>query len=91
MTARPCTYSATFPTPQYRHLRLQSLVEGASDIMIHNAYRTGNLSPTSSEIQPPDEPLLVDTLEIVSHVSVALSDASAHHVLLGDFNIHHSI
>jgi hypothetical protein len=25
------------------------------------------------------------------HVSIALSDASAHHVLLGDFNINHPI
>ncbi len=62
-------------------------MEGARDIRIHNVYRTGNLSPTSSENQPRDEPLLVDTHETFSHVSAALSDASAHHVLLGDFNI----
>ncbi len=66
-------------------------MEGARDIMIHNVYRTGNLSPTSSDNQPRDEPLLVDTHEIFSHVSAALSDASAHHVLLGNFNIHHPI
>ncbi len=59
--------------------------------MIHNVYRTRNFSPTSSENQPPDEPLLVDAHEIFSHVSTALSDASAHHVLLGDFTIHHPI
>ncbi len=59
--------------------------------MIHNGYCTRNLSPTSSENQPPDEPLLVDTHEIFLHVSAALCDASAYHVLLGDFNIHHPI
>jgi endonuclease/exonuclease/phosphatase family metal-dependent hydrolase len=66
-------------------------VEGARETMIHNVCRTGNLSPTSSENQLPDESLLVDTHEISLHVSAALSDTSAHHVLLGDFNIHQPI
>ncbi len=87
----PSSYSATIPTPKYGHLRLRSPVEGAREIMIHTVYHTRNLSPTSSENQPLDEPLLVDTYEIFSHVSTALSDASAHPVLLGDFNIHHPI
>ncbi len=39
---------------------------------------------------PSDESVLVNTHEISSHVSAALSDASALHVLLGDFNIHHN-
>jgi hypothetical protein len=39
--------------------------------MIDNAYRTGNLPPTSSENQPPDEPLSVDNHEILLHVSSA--------------------
>jgi hypothetical protein len=34
-------------------------------------------------------PLSLDTHEILSLVSAAISDASADHVLLGDFNIHH--
>ncbi len=58
--------------------------------MIHNVYQTENLSPTSSEYEHPNEPLSVDTHKIFSHVSTALSDTSAYHVLLGDFNIHHS-
>jgi hypothetical protein len=87
----PSSYSATFLTPKYGHLRLRSPVKGARDIMIHNVYLTRKFSPTSSENQPPDEPLLVDTHEIFSHVSTALSDASAHHVLLGNFNIYHPI
>jgi hypothetical protein len=47
--------------------------------------------PLLQKTSPPDEPLSVDTHEILSHVSTALSDTSAYHVLLGDFNIHHSI
>jgi hypothetical protein len=42
-----------------------------------------------SENLPPDEPLSVDYHKTISFVSAALSDASADHVLLGDFNIHH--
>jgi hypothetical protein len=57
----PSSYSATFPSPKYRNLRLWSPVEGARDIMIHNVYHTRNFSPTSYENQPPDGPLLVDT------------------------------
>ncbi len=49
------------------------------------------LSSTTSESQHPDDPLPVNTHEIFSHVSTALSDAYACHVLLGDFNIHHPI
>jgi hypothetical protein len=58
------SYFATWTTPKYGHLCLQSSMEEASDVMIHNVYRTGNLSPTSAESQPPDEPHLVDTHEI---------------------------
>jgi endonuclease/exonuclease/phosphatase family metal-dependent hydrolase len=57
--------------------------------MIHNVYRTRNLPSTSSENQPPDEPLPLDTHEIFSFVSAAISDDSADHILVGDFNIHH--
>jgi hypothetical protein len=57
--------------------------------MIHNVYRTGNLPPTSSELQPTDELLPLDTHEIFSFVHASLSDNSVDHVLLGDFNIHH--
>jgi endonuclease/exonuclease/phosphatase family metal-dependent hydrolase len=57
--------------------------------MIHNVYRMQNLPPTSSENQAPDEPLPLDTHEIFSFVSAAISDASADNVLLGDFNLHH--
>ncbi len=85
----PSSYSVAFPTPKYGYPRLRSSVEWARDVMIHNVYRTGNLSPTLLEHQHPDEPLSVDTHEIFSHVSIAFSDTSAHHVLLGDFNIHH--
>jgi hypothetical protein len=60
-------------------------VEGARDIMIYNVNHTGNLSPTSSENQLTDEPLLVHTHEIFLHVSAAQSDASANHVLVDDF------
>jgi hypothetical protein len=85
----PSSYSACFPTPKYGHLRIRSPVEGVRDIMIHNVYRTRNLPPTSSVNKPRDEPLSLDTHEIFSFVSAALSDAIAHHVLLGDFNIHY--
>jgi hypothetical protein len=57
--------------------------------MIQKVYRTGNNSYTSSENQLPYEPLSVDTHEILLHVPTALSDTSAYHVLLGDFNTHH--
>jgi hypothetical protein len=60
----PSSYSATFPTPKYGHLCLRSPVEGARDIMIHNVYRTRNLSLTSSANQPLDERLLVGTYAI---------------------------
>ncbi len=61
----------------------------ARDILIHNVYRSGNHSPTSSENLPLDELLSVDTYEVFSHVSAALSDTTAHYVLLGDVNIYH--
>jgi hypothetical protein len=57
--------------------------------VIHNVYCTENLSPTLSKYEHPEEPLLVDTQKIFLHVSTALSDTSAYHVLLGDFNTHH--
>ncbi len=57
--------------------------------MIYNLYPTGNYSSTSSENQSLDKPLSVDTHKILVQASIALSDASAHHVLLGDFNFHH--
>jgi hypothetical protein len=85
----PSSYSVAFPTPKYCYLRLRSSAQGARDVMIHNLYRTRNLPHTSSENQPHDEPLSDDTHEIFSHVSAALSDTSAKHVRLGDFNIHH--
>jgi hypothetical protein len=85
----PSSYSACLPTPKYGYLRLWSSVEGVRDVMIHNVYRTRNLPPTSSENQPPDEPLPLDTHEIFSFVSAAISDASADHILLGDFNLNH--
>jgi hypothetical protein len=85
----PSSYSACFPTPKYGYLRLRSSVESVKDVMIHNVYRTRNLPPTSSENQPPDEPLALDIHEIFSFVSAAITDASADHVLLGDFNMHH--
>jgi hypothetical protein len=87
----PSSHFATFLTTKYGHLRLRSLMEGARDIMIHNVYHSGNLSLTTSENHPTDEPLSVDTREIFSHVSAALSDTSAYRVLLGDFNIHNPI
>jgi putative hemolysin len=86
----PSSYTASFSTPKYGNLRLLSPAQGVRDIMIHNEYRTGNLSPTSSELQPTDELLLLDTHEIFSFVHVSLSDDSVDHVLLGDFNTHHS-
>ncbi len=85
----PSSYSASFPTPKHGYLCMKSSVDGAKDMMIHNLYLTGNLSLSSSEIQPPDDPLSVETHKIFSHFSAALSDTSTHHVLLGDFNIHH--
>jgi hypothetical protein len=90
-TLNPSSYSATLLTPTYSHLHLRSSVEGARNVMIHNVYHTGNLSPTSSENQPLDQPLFVDTHETFLHVSAALSDASAYHVLLCNFNINHPI
>ncbi len=57
--------------------------------MIHNVYHTRNFPPSLSEIQPPTEPLSVDTHEIFSYDSAAISDTSANHVLLGDINIYH--
>ncbi len=57
--------------------------------MIYNVYPIGNLSSTSSEKQHADEPLQVATHEIFLHVSTALSDTTAYHVLFGDFSIHH--
>jgi hypothetical protein len=85
----PSSYSAGFLTPKYSYLRIRGSVEGVRDVTIHDVYRTQNLPLTSSENQPPDEPLPLDTHEIFSFVSAAISDASADHVLLGDFNIHH--
>ncbi len=58
--------------------------------MIYNVYTMRNLLSTSSENQPPDEPLSLDTHEPFSIASAAISDASADQVLLGDFNIHSS-
>jgi hypothetical protein len=85
------SYSATFPTPNYSYLCLQSSVKEARNIMVHNVCRTGSLFPTSSENQPPDEPLSVVTHEIFLHASATLLNAFAHHVLLDNFNIYHSI
>ncbi len=50
----PRSYSASFPTPMYGYLRISSPVEGDRDVIIHNGYRTRNISPTSSENLPPD-------------------------------------
>ncbi len=85
----PSSYSACFPSSNYGYLCLRSPVEGVKDVMIYNVYRTQNISSTSSENQPLNEPLSPDTLKIFSFVSAAISDASANHVLLGNFNIHH--
>ncbi len=87
----PSSNSAAFPTLKYGYLQLRSSVEGAINLMIHNVYSTGYLSLSSSENHPPDGLLSVDTHKIFLHVSAALSDASAHYVLLGDFNIDHPI
>jgi hypothetical protein len=84
----PSSYSAWFPTPKYSYLHIRSSVEGVRDVTIHNVCRMRNLPSTSSENPPPDEPLPLDTHEIFSFVSAAISDASADHVRLGDFNIH---
>jgi hypothetical protein len=54
-------------------------------------YYTGNIFSTSSENLLLDEPLSINTNEVVSHVSNALSDASAYPVLLGEFNIYYKI
>jgi hypothetical protein len=62
----PSSYTAHFPTPKYGNLRLRRTIQGMRYVMIHNMYRTGNLSPTSSENLPIDEPLLLDTHEIFS-------------------------
>jgi hypothetical protein len=83
------SYTACFPTPKYGSLCLISSVQGVRDTMIPNVYRTQNISLTSTENLPLDEPLLLDTHETFSHVSAAISDNSNDHVLLGDFNIHH--
>ncbi len=48
-----------------------------------------NLPPMSSEIQPPDETLSLDTHVIFCIVSAAISNATVNHVLLGDLNTHH--
>jgi hypothetical protein len=85
----PSSYSACFPTPRYGYLLLRSSVEGVRDVIIHDVYRTQNLPLTSSGNQPPIEPLSLDTHEIFSFVSAAISDASANYVLLGDFKINH--
>jgi hypothetical protein len=85
----PSSYSACFPTPKYGYLRLRGSVEGVGDVMIHNVYRKQNLPPTFYENQHPDKPLSLDTHEIFSFISATISDASANHVLLGDFNSHH--
>jgi hypothetical protein len=85
----PSSYSAYFPTPKFGYLHLRSSANGVKDIMIHNVYRTQNFPPTSSENQPLGELLPLDTHEIISFVHAALSDQSADHLLLGDFNIHH--
>ncbi len=54
-------------------------------------YCTGNRSPTSSEVQSHDQLLSLNTHATILHVSAAIFDASAHHVLLGVFNIQHPI
>jgi endonuclease/exonuclease/phosphatase family metal-dependent hydrolase len=63
--------------------------DGVRDVMINNVYRTQNTPLTSSEIQPLDEPLPLDTHETFSYDSATIPDASANRVLLGDFNMHH--
>jgi hypothetical protein len=68
---------------------MRSFVEVARDIIVHDVYRTRNLSLTSSDIQPPDEILSVRTHEIFSHVTVIVNDVSAYHLLFEDFNIYH--
>jgi hypothetical protein len=83
------SYSACFLTLKYGYLRLRSFVEEVRDIMNLNVYRMHNLPPTFSKNLPPDEPLSLDTHEIFSYTSAAISAASADYVLLGDFNIHH--
>jgi endonuclease/exonuclease/phosphatase family metal-dependent hydrolase len=40
-------------------------------------------------MQLPHEPLSLDTHEVHSFVSAAISNASDNNMLLGDFNIHH--
>jgi hypothetical protein len=85
----PSSYSACFLTPKYGYLCLRSSVIGVRDVTIHNVYGTRNLFPSSSENQPPIEPLSLDTHDIFPYVSTAVSDASANHVLLGYYNINH--
>jgi hypothetical protein len=91
MSLNPSSYSACLWTPKYGYLRLRCHVEGFKDVIVHNVYRTQDFFPTSSQNQPLDKPLSLDSHGIFSFVSVALSDAFTNHVLLGDFNIHHHI
>ncbi len=83
------SYTTCFPSAMYGNLRLISFIQSMRDVMIHNVYRRQNLSPISMETRPPDGPLLLDAHERFSHVSAAISNNSADHVMLGDFNIHH--
>jgi hypothetical protein len=59
------SYTSCFPTPKNGSLRLRSSTQGGRDIMILHVYRTGNLAPTSLELQPTNELLPLDTHQIL--------------------------
>ncbi len=60
----PSSCSTCLPTLKCGYLCLRCFVMSIRDVTIHNVYKTRNLSPILSENLLPDEPLLLDTLEI---------------------------
>ncbi len=92
----PCSWSGDFPSPDYGYLQLKSPVQGARDIMIHNIYRPqGTSSFLSSYSHDSDlsdfSSAAPDNSDVFSLLHHALLDISVDHVLLGDFNFHHSL
>jgi hypothetical protein len=88
------SWPGDFSSPDYGYLRLQSHVDGARDIMIHNIYRPiGSSTFISSFSQDSNFPdffsATPDTSDVFSLLHNALLDTSADHFLLGDFNLPH--
>ena len=74
----PESWEVEFPSPNMSTLKITTHINGTSELIhIHNVY---NPSPTSYSS--------VDSLSTFSAIKKQL-DVEAHHILLGDFNLHY--